>query len=305
MGEPTEYTGKVYKLLCNDGYYYIGSTKAALKHRLFDHKKHSLIFPDRKVYKHILTCGWENTKIVCIEDVKCNSREELYKKENEYIKKSLSDPLCLNIKMAHQTKEELLEQQKKYLQENKEKVDAYHAKYRLDNAEKRCEYTRQYILEHPEEVKASRKAYYETNKAEIIEKQKAYVEANKEVVQQRKKDWAEKNKDALAEKYKIYAEENKAVIQERGKKYYEENIDIIKVKNKVYREANREKIKEYSKTYNAENREKLAESHTCECGGKYSWSHKDRHNESKRHKKYVLGNADPYVENIEAVVPFQ
>ena len=71
----------------------------------------------------------------------------------------------------------------------------------------------------------------------------------------------------------------------------------------MYREANREKMKEHSKTYNAENREKLAESHTCDCGGKYSWSHKDRHNESKRHKKHVLGSALSYVEKVESVIP--
>ena len=62
---------------------------------------------------------------------------------------------------------------------------------------------------------------------------------------------------------------------------------MINEKNKVYREANREKMKDYLKIYNAENRDKLAESHTCDCGGKYSWSHQDRHNESKRHKKHL------------------
>ena len=282
------YTGQVYKLLCDDGHYYIGSTISDLKYRLYYHKRHSLFYPDRKVYNHILECGWDKVNIKCIEEVNSNSKDGLRIKENEYIKLALSDPLCLNIKRAHLTKEELLQQQKEYLQANKDKVDAYHANYRRENAKERAEYTRNYVAEHPEETKATRKAYYEANKTEIIEKQMAYASSNKEIIQLRKKEWAEKNKDVLSEKRKIYAEENKGEIQERGKKYYEENKEIIKEKNKVYREANREKMKEYLKKYNAEKREKLTESHTCECGGKYSWSHHDRHNESKHHKKYLL-----------------
>ena len=280
------YSGQVYKLLCEDGHYYIGSTKSDLKYRLYYHKQSSIIWPNRKVYDHILTCGWNKVNIKCIEEVKSNLKDGLRIKENEYIKVALLDPLCLNIKRAILTKEELLQQQQEYLQANKDKVDAYHANYRKENSEKRCEYSKKYVAEHPEETKITKKAYYEANKTEIIEKQKAYVITNKEHIQLQKKEWATKNIDALTEKRKIYAEENKTEIQERGKKYYENNKDIIKEKNKVYREANKEKMKVYLKKYNAEKYEKLIESHTCECGGKYSWSHQDRHNKSKQHKNY-------------------
>ena len=120
----TNYEGTVYKLLCNDGHYYIGSTKSELKYRLYHHKQHSVEYPERKVYSYILTTGWDNVKIVSVEEVSCSSREELLKKENEYIKNALSDPLCLNTNKAHLTKEELLQSQKEYLEANKEKVDA-------------------------------------------------------------------------------------------------------------------------------------------------------------------------------------
>jgi len=290
-GPAATFTGQVYKLLCNDGHYYIGSTKTELKYRLYHHKQHSLLCPDRKVYQHILSCGWENTKILCIEEVLCKTRDELLIKENEHIKKSLSDPLCLNIKKAHLTKKELLEQQKEYLQANKDKVDAYQANYRKENAEERREYSKQYVEEHREEVREKRKAHYEENKAEIIEKQKAYVEANKAQVQARKKEWAEKNKEVIAEKRKKYAEENKEAIQERGKEYYEKNKEVIQEKFKVYREENKDKMKEYMKAYRDKHRGELSESHICECGGKYTKNHEDVHKASKRHVNFYASNS--------------
>lgn len=287
MAEPSSIvTGQVYRLVCDDGHYYIGSTISELKYRLYYHKSHSLTHPDRKVYKHIISCGWNTVNIECVEDISCNSRSELYQKENEYIKNALSDPLCLNTNKAHLTKEELLQQQKEYLEANKQKVDEYQAAYRQENAEERREYSRQYAADHPEQVKAAKKAYYEANKEECIAKQKAYVEANKEVVKQRKQEWAAKNKEMIIEQRKIYAQENKEAIVERGKAYYEANKEAIQGRLKAYREANLEKIKGQQKAY-AEKRANLSESHTCDCGGKYTTHREKRHTESKRHLKYL------------------
>ena len=285
------YDGQIYKLLCEDGHYYIGSTKSELKYRLYHHKQHSLLNPDRKVYAHILTCGWEKVSIGCVEVVNSKSKDELRKRENEYIKESLSDPLCLNINKAHLTKEELLEQHKEYLQANKDKVDAYHANYRKENAEERAAYSRQYTAEHPEEVQATKKAYYEANKTVLIEKQKEYFEENRDTILLRKKEWAENNVEKVSEARKRYAEENKELIQARGKEYYEKNKDVIQEKFKVYREAHKDKMKEYGAAYRAQNSDKLSESHTCECGGKYTTNHGKIHMESKRHKKFIAASS--------------
>ena len=290
MEGATTFSGKIYKLVCDDGHYYIGSTKTDLKYRLYHHKQHSVLWPDRKVYSHILEHGWDKTKIECIEEVSCKTRNDLLHRENEHIKQSLSDPLCLNINKAELTKEELLQQQKAYLEANKEKVDAYQANYRKENAEERREYSRQYAAQHPEEVKATKKAHYEANKTEIIDKQKAYVEANREVVQQRKRIWAEQNAEKLAEARKKYSEENKDLIQARGKEYYEQNKEAIQEKLKVYREANKEAAKTYAKAYREQNRASLSESHTCDCGGKYTANHLKIHLESKRHTKFLTAN---------------
>jgi len=256
MEPPTAaYSGQIYKLLCDDGHYYIGSTKTDLKYRLYHHKQHSLVWPDRKVYSHILSCGWENVKIICIENVTCASREHLVKKENEYIKQSLSDSLCLNINRAHLTKEELLQQHKEYLEANKLKVDEYQAAYRKENAEKRCEYSKQYAAAQPEVLKAKRHEHYEANKTEIIAKRKAYAQAHVEQVRERKRAWVEKNKDRIVAARVKYMETNKEAIQERGKAYYEANKDVIQENFKVYREKNKEAMKEYAKAYRARNQD--------------------------------------------------
>lgn len=90
---------KIYKLECNDGYYYIGSTTSHyLSSRLSNHRNDSkrINYVNTKVYKHIKQIGWENVKIVLIELFPCNCIEELKKKENEYILKNINDSLCLN-----------------------------------------------------------------------------------------------------------------------------------------------------------------------------------------------------------------
>ena len=292
----------VYVLQCIDNYYYIGSTINHPRYRLNNHKKDSVKYPDRCVYKHINEIGWDHVQLQIVEACPCDTKEELKLKEDEMIKDSLHDEYCLNYNRALVSKEEhrenmtnyylanraqIIEQHKEYLQANKDKVDAYHANYRKENAEGRREYSRQYAAEHPEEVRAAKKAYYEENKTEIIEKQKAYVEANSEQIRQRKADWAQKNAERVAESRKRYAQENKELIQARGKEYYEANKDIIQEKFKAYREANRDKMKEYSAAYRAQNSDKLSESHTCECGGKYTANHAKIHLESKRHTKFT------------------
>jgi hypothetical protein len=294
----------VYVLQCVDNYYYIGSTINDPRYRLNNHKMDSVKYPNRSVYEHINQIGWDNVNLDIVEQCPCDDRKELYAKEDEYIKDSLSDPYCLNHQRACISKEDIIENRanyylanrdqirektKAYVEANKDKVDEYQAEYRIKNAEARREYTAQYVIDHPEEVAASRKNYYETNKAEILEKKKKYVEANKDEISRKKKEWGEKNKEHCVAVAKAWAEKNKGKIQERGKKYYEENKAIIREKNKAYVEANKAKLLEQQKEYRAANKAKLSESHTCDCGGKYTMNHEKIHRDSKRHKKFFEG----------------
>jgi hypothetical protein len=71
---------------------------------------------------------------------------------------------------------------------------------------------------------------------------------------------------------KEYYENNKAKLLEQNKKYYENN-----------KEKNKDKIKKYQENHKA----KLTEKFNCDCGGKYQFQHKSRHNKSKRHQKFL------------------
>lgn len=91
--------GKIYRLIGDDGFYYIGSTCLPLYKRLHIHKRKAKKWPDRKVYKHFAALGWEKVKIVLIEDFSCNNKDALCKREQEVLEQNLSDK-CLNTNYA-------------------------------------------------------------------------------------------------------------------------------------------------------------------------------------------------------------
>ena len=96
--------GRIYKLECEDGYYYIGSTKKTLEHRLWTHKESSKTKP-YKVYNHINSIGWDKVKIILIKEIEVESLKELYIEEDIYI--NLNDILCLNYRLSYSTRKEI------------------------------------------------------------------------------------------------------------------------------------------------------------------------------------------------------
>ena len=198
--------GKIYSLISSDNYYYIGSTASELNLRLSNHKYLSKKYPNRYVYKHINTVGWNNVKIELIEEYPCNSKKELNEREDYFIKqaKDMNDTFCLNLNRAYVSKNERKENVKEYYENNKENILEYAKQYRDDNKEKikdykdfyniikadtRSEYNKIYVKKNEEKVKGNRKKYYEENKDIILEKHKEYIQKNKELVAQRKKTY--------------------------------------------------------------------------------------------------------------------
>lgn len=118
--------GKIYKLQCEDGYYYFGSTASELRKRHHKHKQHAKEFPERRVYKHINSIGWDKVRIILVEDFPCESKEHLRRKEDEYIRENKKDPLCLNMFNATYN---ALESQREYQQSHREQVRARVKKY--------------------------------------------------------------------------------------------------------------------------------------------------------------------------------
>ena len=88
-------SSKIYRIVFNDGKYYIGSTTQELNIRMNVHKTRSKTHTTN-LYEHVRKFGWENAKITLIEDYPCKSKDELNNKEREHCIKVNSDPLCLN-----------------------------------------------------------------------------------------------------------------------------------------------------------------------------------------------------------------
>lgn len=106
--------GWIYKLQCDDGYYYIGSTSAVLlEQRLARHKRDSKISKS-KVYNHINNIGWDKTKIIELEYKLFNNVKELKQLEDKYIRDNIDNKLCLNKNRVYITKEEQSEYKKQW-----------------------------------------------------------------------------------------------------------------------------------------------------------------------------------------------
>jgi hypothetical protein len=114
--------GKIYKLQCDDGYYYFGSSVTTLTKRLYHHKYKSKHQNKCHVYQHINTIGWHRVRIVLVEDYSCENKQQLIRKEDEYIRLHKDNPLCLNMICAFRTPEQHAEQKKQRYEQNKEEI---------------------------------------------------------------------------------------------------------------------------------------------------------------------------------------
>lgn len=261
--------GKIYKLQCMDGHYYIGSTTQKLNHRFSNHKQSSKS-DTSKVYTYINSIGWDNVQIELIEDYPCNKKSELNKREDYHIRQSKTDELCLNNNGAYLSeekrkeqkkeyyeanKEAIIEKTRKYVEENREIVDKKRAEYRKENAKLLSEKQKQYVLENKEQVKETRQAYLTKNKEKIREYWKEYAnkEENKEKIREYKRRSAQKMKEENKEKI-IKEREDKKLIREQ-KKQERINYDMTIIQ--------------------------------CSCGGSYQNYRKNRHDESKKHQNYI------------------
>ena len=79
---PNYQNGKIYKLVNDvDNDIYVGSTTTSLSMRKSKHVNSAKTRSDRCVYEHLNEIGWDNVKIILIENFPCDSREELVARE--------------------------------------------------------------------------------------------------------------------------------------------------------------------------------------------------------------------------------
>jgi hypothetical protein len=171
--------GKIYTIRCrtDNSLIYVGSTTQPLYKRWDNHKTNK---KDTEISKKV-NGDWDNWYIELLIDHPCENREQLVRKEGEYIR-SIGN---INKNVAGRTRVE----------------------YKVECKDK--------IIEYNEKTKEQKKEYREKNKDKINEKKKLYREQNKEKIAEKNKKYREKNKEKLLEKKKEYREKNKEKINEK------------------------------------------------------------------------------------------
>lgn len=210
---------KIYKLTCEDGCYYYGSTIVSLKARLWHHKESSKTMTS-KVYSHIRTLGWDKVTIELVQAVSCANRKELRIIENTYIQSKKDDPKCLNTLRAYTSDDEKARMEKERQTRNadhrKEVVHTYYENHK-DTINERH---RQYYQDHKETLSAKSKAYNEAHKDKITEQRKQYYKEHKDRLCREKREMRAENPDHYRQKAKEYREKNRERIREAKRRAY-------------------------------------------------------------------------------------
>jgi hypothetical protein len=156
---PDYQNGKIYKLYSpSKNIVYIGSTTQTLAQRLTKHNYHYKTYNNDNTKNYfssflVLECG--DYKIELLEEYACNNKQQLDKKEGEYIKNNE----CVNNRIAGRTRKE-------YRIDNTDKIKDHDKQYRIDNADKIKESKKQYRINNIDKIKEQKRQYYLKKKAE-------------------------------------------------------------------------------------------------------------------------------------------
>jgi len=161
---PIDYSkAKIYCIRSpNTDLIYIGATCQKLSQRMTEHRSRQT-HKRTSTSKVILEYG--NAYIELLENYPCNNKEELAKKEGEYIRTQN----CCNKFIPDRTPKE-------YRNDTKEREKKRYE----DNKETRLESCRQYREDNKQTLLEQKKQYYEANKQKILEYQKQYRERKKQ-----------------------------------------------------------------------------------------------------------------------------
>jgi hypothetical protein len=153
MTETNRYkNGKIYKIISpHTNKIYVGSTcKKYLCQRLGCHKdgyKRWLKDNNNGYTSSYVLFDLGDVEIILLEIVNCNTKDELLKKEREWIEKYKD--IIVNRLKPITTKEEKKKNVKQYDKEHKEEKKQYYEK----NKEEHKQYSKEYYKEHKEKIK--------------------------------------------------------------------------------------------------------------------------------------------------------
>lgn len=154
--------GKVYQILntiTDDAY--IGSTCQPLSKRMAKHRVNvnQITTQHRPLYVKMKEIGVDNFYIELLEECPCDNKEQLRKKEGQYIREIGT----LNCWLAGRTLQE-------YKEDNKDKIKQQICKYKEENKDRVKQQNQTYAIEHKDEINKRATTYYHEHKARILEK---------------------------------------------------------------------------------------------------------------------------------------
>ena len=165
----------------NDNLIYVGSTtEHYLSTRFNKHKAQQ----GCSLYQYINnpdneSC-WNDWYIELYEEIKCDNKLQLCKKENEIIRQ-----LATINKIGYKTEEMKKEQEKEYREKNKEKIAERDKIYRENNKEKILKQKAEYNERNREHKNEYMKQLYQKNKEEIKSKVKEYRNKNRDYINEK------------------------------------------------------------------------------------------------------------------------
>ena len=185
---PIDYSkGKIYKLttIHNPDLVYYGSTVNPLYKRKGSHKSYFKCNRlDCLSYK-LFELGIDDVEITLVENVNCNTKEELHKRERFYIENNN----CVNKFIPTRT---IKEYRKQNYEQNKDKIKESSKEYREQNKDKTKQYQKEYREKNKDTLIEERKVNYEENKDKILNRQKEYREQNKDKIREQRKEYRKK-----------------------------------------------------------------------------------------------------------------
>ena len=158
--------GKIYTIRSHQtDKFYIGSTCLTLAKRFSSHKQTFKSFNNgRRCYVSSMEIiKNDDCYIELLEDCKCDTKDQLTKREGELIR--LHRDKCVNVRIEGRTKKE-------YIDDNKERYIQYRKEYHLINKEAIAVQTKQYRETTKDNIAHHGRIYYEANKEKLSEQRK-------------------------------------------------------------------------------------------------------------------------------------
>jgi hypothetical protein len=279
----------IYKLLCNDSYFYISSTTSTLKNRKCNHITESKKYPEKTVYKHINDIGWENVKIEVILKYPCKSKKELNDKENELIQKEKGNELCLNFESMkkngkNEVKNENLIEKTGYVYKIECYDNYYYIGSTIDNLNHRLYEHKRCSKKNPERPLYKHINQIGWNYVKIVLLDTIKFKSRDELYKIEDKYI----KECIDDKYCLnnnVVERTEEYAKEYQKKYVKENEEHIKDYRKSYNKINSERRSAYTKEYVKQHPEETKEA-------KKLYYEKNKEEITKKNMEYVEKNKE-------------